>query len=462
MHSRSTSRRGLLRALGFGGVFYTERGLFAQTLTQTPAQTLGPYYPDRMPLDQDNDLIRINDNLTPAIGQVSWLSGRVIGRNGLPLRNALVEIWQADNNGAYIHSASPIRNRDGNFQGYGRFVTGSSGSYVFRTVKPGLYPGRTRHIHAQVTTATGEKLVTQLYIEGDPLNTNDGVLNGIRDAAQRASVLRPWTPIADSPAGELAVQWDIILGLTPADPQDGKPEILTQNGVVNGAGFQAGVTPGAWLTIYGDDLAATTRTWNAQTEIANGTLPTSLDGVSVSINGKPAAVYYISPSQINVQAPSDLTSGRVEVVVRNANGTSNTVTTEVQPVMPGFFLFDRYYVAANRADGSFVGPAGLMQGVTTKPAQPGETITIYGTGFGPTTQNVVSGEVFQGATPLTNPIEIRVGSSYAEVRFAGLTGAGLYQFNIVVPQIGDGDHDVRATIAGVRTQPLARLRVQRA
>jgi uncharacterized protein (TIGR03437 family) len=151
----------------------------------------------------------------------------------------------------------------------------------------------------------------------------------------------------------------------------------------------------------------------------------------------------------------------VEVVVRNASGTSNAVMAEVQPVLPGFFLFDRYYVAANRPDGSFVAPAGLMQGLETKPAQPGETITLYGTGFGPTTQGVVSGEVFQGAAPLTSAPEIRIGTAYAEIRFAGLTAAGVYQFNIVVPNLPDGDHDVRATIAGVRTQPLARLRVHR-
>src|SRR5688572_30831902 len=100
--ARSDRRRFLSSSLGLGGLFFPKPGLFAQTLVQTPAMTIGPYYPDRMPLDQDNDLIRINDNITPAIGQISWLSGRVLGRNGLPLRNALVEIWQADNNGAYI------------------------------------------------------------------------------------------------------------------------------------------------------------------------------------------------------------------------------------------------------------------------------------------------------------------------------------------------------------------------
>jgi protocatechuate 3,4-dioxygenase beta subunit len=454
------NRRQFLKAGAAGMLFFTRPGLFAQTLVTTPEQTLGPYYPDRMPLDLDNDLLRIDDNITPAVGQVTWLSGRVLGRNGLPLRNALVEIWQADTNGAYIHTRSPIANRDANFQGYGKFLTGRTGEYLFRTVKPGLYPGRTRHIHAQITTAGGEKLVSQVYVAGDSLNANDSVLNGIRDAAQRNSVIVPFNAVADSPTGELEAKWDIVFGLTPADAASSRPAILPQNGVVNGAGFQPGVTPGAWLTIYGDHLSETTRMWNAETEILNGKLPTSLDGVSVTVNGTPAAVYFVSPAQINIQAPADVT-GSAQVVVKYSAGASDPVTVNVSPILPGFFLFPGYFVAAARADGSYVGPAGVIDGVSTTPAKPGETIVLYGTGFGPTSPNVIAGEVFQGAAALAAAPSIRIGSTYADLRFAGLTGAGLYQFNIVVPDVPDGDHDVLGTIGGARTQPLARLRVQR-
>lgn len=457
---REENRRRFFQRLGLGA-FFTTSGAFAQQLTLTPAQTLGPYYPDRIPLDRDNDLIVLNDNLTPAIGTVTWLSGRVIGRNGSPMRGALVEIWQADNNGAYIHSQSPIANRDSNFQGYGRFVTGSSGEYLFRTVKPGLYPGRTRHIHYQITTAAGERLVTQCYVEGDPLNNNDGVLNGIRDAAQRASVIVPFAPIADSRTGELAARFDIAMGFTPADPPANRPYVLPQSGVVNGAGFQTGVTPGAWISIFGDNLSRTSRVWNAN-DLVNGKLPTSLEGVSVRINGKPAAIYYVSPSQLNVQAPDDSMQGSVQVVVTNEYGSSDPVTVQLDPVMPGFFLFNRYYVSAARPDGSLVAPDGLIEGQRTTPASPGETIVIYGTGFGPTTPGVPSGEVFQGAAPTANNVQVRIGAMSASVRFAGLSAAGLYQINLVVPNLADGDHDVVAIVAGVRTQPLARLRVQRA
>lgn len=135
-------RRQFLATMGLGGLYFTMRGAFAQALVQTPAQTLGPYYPDKLPLDQDNDLLIINDAITPAVGAITWIYGNVLDSRGQPVRAALVEIWQADNNGAYIHSASPIANRDSNFQGYGRFLTASSGEYLFRSVKPGLYPGR--------------------------------------------------------------------------------------------------------------------------------------------------------------------------------------------------------------------------------------------------------------------------------------------------------------------------------
>ena len=213
--SHPAGRRQFLAAMGLGGLYYSTRGAFAQALVQTPAQTLGPYYPDRLPLDPDNDLILINESLTPAVGEISWISGHVLDSSGSPVRGAVVEIWQADNNGAYIHSASPIANRDANFQGYGRFETASSGEYVFRTVKPGLYPGRTRHIHYQITVPGRGRLVTQLYVQGESLNANDGVLNGISNAAQRSSVVVAWTSVEGSRIGELAANFDIVLGYTP-------------------------------------------------------------------------------------------------------------------------------------------------------------------------------------------------------------------------------------------------------
>lgn len=199
---------------------------------------------------------------------------------------------------------------------------------------------------------------------------------------------------------------------------------------------------------------------HSQTEIVNGKLPVSLDGVSVTIDGKAAAVYFVSPTQINVQAPAVDSTGPVQVVVSNANGASDPMTATVQTLLPGFFLFPRNYIAATRPDGSFVAPAGVIEGVATRPARPGEMIVLYGTGFGPTNPAVAAGEAFQGAAPLTNQPSIRMGSTFASVSFAGLSAAGLNQFNVVVPNVGDGDYDVLGSVAGVRTQSLARLRVQ--
>src|SRR6476646_10637605 len=111
------NRRSFLSALGMSTAFFTVRGAFAEALVQTPAQTEGPYYPDRLPLDLDNDLLIINDAITPAVGEIAWLSGRVLDSTGSPIRGAVVEIWQADDHGAYIHSRSPIANRDVHFSG---------------------------------------------------------------------------------------------------------------------------------------------------------------------------------------------------------------------------------------------------------------------------------------------------------------------------------------------------------
>lgn len=188
---------------------------FAEELVRTPWQTEGPFYPDKMPLDTDNDLIIISKSLSRAIGEVSYLSGRVLDARGEPVGGALVEIWQVDGNGAYIHSGNGNGRRDANFQGYGRFETGKDGQYIFRTIKPVPYPGRTPHIHLSVWKGQKELLTTQVYVAGHPQNARDGVLNGIRDPRQRASVVVPYKPIRGSKIGELAARFDIVLGWTP-------------------------------------------------------------------------------------------------------------------------------------------------------------------------------------------------------------------------------------------------------
>ena len=198
-----------------GAAFWTP-GAMAEQLERTAKLTEGPFYPDRLPLDTDNDLLRINDRLTPAVGEVTHLSGRVLSRTGEPLRNVEVEIWQVDSNGVYLHSGSADRSeRDENFQGFGRFLTDRHGRYYFRTVKPVPYPGRTPHIHFAINRGDHRLLTTQMLIAGHPMNQRDGVFQRIRDQQKRSTVLAEFKPVPDSRLGELAVNFDLVLGATP-------------------------------------------------------------------------------------------------------------------------------------------------------------------------------------------------------------------------------------------------------
>ena len=209
------ARRQFLRHAAFGAALFTTPGLFADLLL-TPKQTEGPFYPDHLPLDTDNDLIIVNDGLTPATGEITHLSGRILDSKGDPIRNALVEIWQVDNHGVYLHSKDVHAPRDKNFQGFGRFMTGSTGEYYFRTIKPVLYPGRTRHIHYAIKMKGREKWTTQCYVKGEPFNQKDGIYMDIEDPKQRANVTIDFAPMRSAKAGELAAKFDIIMGFTPA------------------------------------------------------------------------------------------------------------------------------------------------------------------------------------------------------------------------------------------------------
>jgi protocatechuate 3,4-dioxygenase, beta subunit len=208
-------RRAFLRALGVSTMFFAVPGAFAEELTRTLPQTEGPFYPDRLPLDTDNDLIVVNEGITPAVGEITHLTGRILDAKGSPIRNALVEIWQCDNNGVYLHTADTHAARDKHFQGFGRFMTSSSGEYYFRTIKPVVYPGRTPHIHFKIKMKGKDQLTTQCYIKGHPGNDKDGIYRGIRDEKARQSVTVDFAPIKDSRIGELAARFDVVLGLTP-------------------------------------------------------------------------------------------------------------------------------------------------------------------------------------------------------------------------------------------------------
>ena len=211
-----------LGALALGGTRLRAQdarpGAFAEELVRTPKQTEGPFYPTKLPLDTDNDLLIVNDSITPAVGEVTHLSGRILDAKGDPIRNVLVEIWQVDGNGAYLHERSSNREkRDANFQGFGRFMTGSTGEYYFRTVKPVAYPGRCPHVHFAIKMKGREKWTTQCYVKGDAGNEKDGIYMGIRDLKQRESVTIDFAALKGSKLGELAARFDIVMGFTPAE-----------------------------------------------------------------------------------------------------------------------------------------------------------------------------------------------------------------------------------------------------
>jgi len=216
------TRRGLLQSgMALGAMGLLNPGLFAEELTRTPRQTEGPFYPDKLPLDTDNDLLIINDSITSAVGEVTHLFGRILDDKGNPIKNAVMEIWQCDANQVYIHtrdSGSKKDQQDKNFQGFGRFITGSSGEYYFRTLKPVPYPGRLApHIHFKIKKGNKELLTSQIFINGHPNNQRDDVFLELRDPIDRELVLVDFKPVKESTMGELSANFDIVVGLTPED-----------------------------------------------------------------------------------------------------------------------------------------------------------------------------------------------------------------------------------------------------
>lgn len=204
---------------------FTARGAFAnllEDLTKTPPATEGPFYPNKLPLDTDNDLIVINDGITPAVGEITHLTGKVLDAKGNPVKHAVVEIWQCDGHGVYLHTADSGPNKakqEKNFQGFGRFATGSTGEYYFRTIKPVLYSGRAApHIHVKVKKGGKELLCTQCYVAGEKGNDKDGIFKAAAKTPElRKAIEIPFEPVKDSKIGELAANFVIVLGKTPSE-----------------------------------------------------------------------------------------------------------------------------------------------------------------------------------------------------------------------------------------------------
>ena len=234
---------------------------------------------------------------------------------------------------------------------------------------------------------------------------------------------------------------------------------VTIAAVVNGASFATGYEPGSWVSITGTSLATDSRTWKSD-EIVNGQLPTSLDGTSVTINGLAAFVYFISPTQLNVLAPSDssITDGQsVPVKVMSPLGTA-TGTAVARLIAPAMFKVDAQDAAAINLDGTIVAPIGAFPG--SHPAKPGDVVELYLTGLGPTNPAITAGQLFSAAAPITNSASVQVGGVSASVLFAGLVTPGLYQVNLTVPEVGDGNQALTLQVGTVASQNSAVLAVQ--
>jgi len=244
------------------------------------------------------------------------------------------------------------------------------------------------------------------------------------------------------------------------------PPSVKSGGIVTASAFGAfpSVAPGSWIEIYGSNLAADSRSWTGA-DFTGVNAPTSLDGTKVTIGGQPAFIDYISPTQVNAQVPSNVATGSQPVIVTSAAGASTASTIAVNQQEPGllapssFLVGGKQYVAALFSDGAtFVLPPGAVAGVPSRRAQPGDTITLYGVGFGPVTPNTPAGQVVQQTNTLTGVLHVLFGQTQAVIGYDGLApnAVGLYQFNVVVPNVAASDTvPLTFTLGGVAgTQTL--------
>jgi uncharacterized protein (TIGR03437 family) len=247
------------------------------------------------------------------------------------------------------------------------------------------------------------------------------------------------------------------------------PPVITSIDSASAYGAYSYFTSGSWLEIKGANLAdaadprltaaANPGQWTAS-DFNGVNAPTSLDGISVSVNGKPAYIWYLSPMQLNVQAPEDSTIGNVAITVTNCTATSPPFTLARQALAPGLLApanysanGTQYMVATFASDGAYVlnTSTGASFGLNSRPAKPGDLIIAYGIGFGAVTPAILPGVITLQSNALVNPVTISFGSTNAALAYAGLAGniVGLYEFYITVPAtLADGDYQINVTQNG--------------
>jgi len=246
---------------------------------------------------------------------------------------------------------------------------------------------------------------------------------------------------------------NVIRLLTPTAPS------VSAGGVVSAGAFGgfSAIAPGSWIEIYGTNLSVDSRQWSTS-DFQGNNAPTSLDGTSVSIGGQNAFVDYISGGQVNAQVPSGAAAGTQTLTVKTANGTSAAYSVTVNSTEPGmlappsFNIGGTQYLVAQFTDNTYVLPPGAIAGVASRRAKAGDTITIYGVGFGAVNPNIPAGQIVTVTNFLVVAPQILFGSTPATVQYAGLASGyvGLYQFNVVVPSVTASDKvPVSFTLGGV-------------
>lgn len=271
------------------------------------------------------------------------------------------------------------------------------------------------------------------------------------------------------------------LGIPPYVCTNTEPPVITSIKSASSFGGYPYFASGSWLEIQGTNLtdpfdprlwaSANPGQWTAS-DFNGVNAPTVLDGISASVNGKPAYVWYLSPLQINVQAPEDSFIGNVPVTVTNCNATSSQFNFPRQPLAPGLLApasFNiggtQYMVATFVSDGAYVLNASTATalGLTGRPAKPGDLIIAYGIGFGDVTPSIPPGVMAEQSNALVNPVAFSFGSANAAVAYAGLAGnfVGLYEFYITVPSnLANGDYSINVTQNGTNVPQTMYLTVQ--